>query len=528
MFFQKATPPVNKIGTVPAPIGGLNARDSLANMPETDAVVLNNWWPQPYGCIVRKGYQKWASGLPGAAHTLAAWAGTDGTEKLLAWSVGGFYDVSVQGPVGAPLLTGLSNSYWPHVGYTNNAGSNLVAVNGVDDGILYNATGVHRLISGDGIVDYTWKGLDPKKATTVASHNHRLWVTEKGTALGWYLPTDVLWGELKSFDFGPLLFKGGYLEFIATWTLDDGNGAEDHLVAVSNTGLACVYGGSDPEVETAWSLVGVYNIGAPVNGRRSFAKVGGDLFVLTQQGIVSMTNMLVSTKVKDKQQGFVSDKIQFLISDYTTIWKDEVDWQLSYVPKINMLIVNVPKGPNVLNTQLVCNQITTSWASFENMDAANWTTYNNQPYFGDYGGDIWVAWTGGMDQVAIDGTGGNSVNAQAQQAYSYLQHPGIQKQVSMFRPNFILAGHVNYNAAIEYDFKPTGVETPGGITGSPGAKWNSAVWGVDLWYGSGEGQRIWSQASGLGVAAAIAINLVASDECLWVSTDYSFISGGLL
>lgn len=42
--------------SVPAPIGGWNARDSLANMSPTDAVQLVNWYPTPTDVTMRKGY----------------------------------------------------------------------------------------------------------------------------------------------------------------------------------------------------------------------------------------------------------------------------------------------------------------------------------------------------------------------------------------------------------------------------------------------------------------------------------------
>lgn len=42
--------------SVPAPIGGWNARDSLANMSPTDAVQLVNWFPTPTDVTMRSGY----------------------------------------------------------------------------------------------------------------------------------------------------------------------------------------------------------------------------------------------------------------------------------------------------------------------------------------------------------------------------------------------------------------------------------------------------------------------------------------
>ena len=52
------TPKQNTASTtsVPAPIGGWNARDSLANMNPTDAVQLVNWFPTPTDVTMRKGY----------------------------------------------------------------------------------------------------------------------------------------------------------------------------------------------------------------------------------------------------------------------------------------------------------------------------------------------------------------------------------------------------------------------------------------------------------------------------------------
>jgi len=43
--------------SVPAPVGGWNGRDSLANMQPLDAVQLINWYPTPTDVTMRKGYQ---------------------------------------------------------------------------------------------------------------------------------------------------------------------------------------------------------------------------------------------------------------------------------------------------------------------------------------------------------------------------------------------------------------------------------------------------------------------------------------
>ena len=42
--------------SVPAPIGGWNARDSQANMQPMDAIQLINWYPTPTDVTMRKGW----------------------------------------------------------------------------------------------------------------------------------------------------------------------------------------------------------------------------------------------------------------------------------------------------------------------------------------------------------------------------------------------------------------------------------------------------------------------------------------
>jgi len=115
-----------------------------------------------------------------------------------------------------------------------------------------------------------------------------------------------------------------------------------------------------------------------------------------------------------------------------------------------------------------------------------------------------------------------------QQAYSYFDALGSQKQVGMYRPNFIVSKPVTYNSNIFYDFEVTGIQTPDGLPNSTGSVWNTATWNSSTWYGGTSPQRAWNQANGLGVAASVAIGLHSNGDVLWVSTDYSYLVGGIL
>jgi len=524
MFFQTPVKAVNEPTTVPAPIGGLNARDSIAAMPPTDAIVLRNWWPQPYGCSVRKGYQEYSTGLAATVNTIQEWASLTGTRKLFAWAGTNMFDVTATGPVGAAIVTGLVGTNWVCTQVTNAAGNNIIAVNGIDNGIIYNNSGVARLTLGSGVTVNTWAGLDPANASQVIVHQHRLWAVQKNSSNGWYLPPDAIQGTFVKYDFGPLFNKGGYLQFLATWTIDDGNGAEDHLVALSSNGEAVVYAGTDPSTSTTWNLVGVYFVGAPVSGRVGFVKAGGDLLALTNQGVVSMAAALVSTKVNQAENPLTSKKIQLLISSAIATNGGLAGWDLKYYSKLNMILINVPSVVSGGTTQFAANQLTAAWCTFSGMDASAWGTFNTNPMFGTYDGKIISAWTGGKDGVLVNGTGGTNIVSEVQQAYNYFGKLSTQKQIGLYQPVLVNQYNVAVSSTIEYDFASSVLTSPTGIPASTGsANWNGANWGTAVWAGGAKVQKPWLGANGMGIAASLRMITQSSGDTLWVSTNYSMV-----
>ena len=79
---QAAARPVS----VPAPITGWNARDALDEMPATDAVLLDNWYPDYSGCAVRNGFVLYASGVNSSpVRTLAEYNAGAIRHSLRGW-----------------------------------------------------------------------------------------------------------------------------------------------------------------------------------------------------------------------------------------------------------------------------------------------------------------------------------------------------------------------------------------------------------------------------------------------------------
>jgi hypothetical protein len=96
--------------TLPPPVGGLNTLDAVANMPPTDAVILDNYFPGTADVPLRNGFQTWGSGLTNV-ETLAVYtAGT--TKKMFAVTGGRIYDVSANQPIGNGNVV-VEGHIWP-------------------------------------------------------------------------------------------------------------------------------------------------------------------------------------------------------------------------------------------------------------------------------------------------------------------------------------------------------------------------------------------------------------------------------
>jgi hypothetical protein len=109
-----------RVQSLPAPIGGWNVRDSIANMDTLDAVQLTNLFPTVNNVVLRGGYTKYSTGLPGQVQTIMSYS-SGATDKLFGISGTAIYDCTAGGAVGAAVKTGLSNAKWEYTNVTTPA-----------------------------------------------------------------------------------------------------------------------------------------------------------------------------------------------------------------------------------------------------------------------------------------------------------------------------------------------------------------------------------------------------------------------
>ena len=538
------------ISTVPSPTGGVDFDSPLYGMPPENAIRLVNWWTEVYGCTHRRGYAVWADDLPGNVGSIYTFHTRSGQSFLYAFAGAGMYDVTTKDtvsppPARTPVVSGLTTSIWQATMFSNSAGTHKVLVSGQDDPIWVHqptapAVVYDRLVSGNGTDPGTIRGItgtsssptvipvNPKDFIDVMIHQKRVWFVEKDTCNAWYLPPEQVYGDARKFDFGPLFKRGGFLQSLATWTVGGGEGTTDCLVAFGSEGDVAVYTGIDPDSADTWSLKGVFYAGALLQGHRFHTKVAGDLKFLTTQGLISMNNMFTSNVAAGPQSNVEAKPVQQFLSEQASQFGFLNGWDFKFVPSINMLIINIPSVVQDGSLQLVENVVNTKWSTFLGLDASCWCTdYQEVPFFAR-DNRVCQGWTGHTDEVSIDDPAGKPITALVQQAYNYFGTPANNKQIGLFRPNFLTDRRVVWKAAIGYNFKLDTVVLQINPP-QPGIPlWDEAIWDQARWSGGLHTQMQWASAQGCGINASLIMATRSDGEVVWVTTDWTISSGGIL
>ena len=500
-----------RVASIPAPVGGWNARDSLANMVPTDAVTLVNMFPTVSNVTLRGGYENHVTGISGQVETLMAYS-SGATQKLFAIATTSIYDATTAGAVGAAVVTGLTNSRWEYINVTTGAGGYIYAVNGVDAPLLYNGT---TWVSITSISTPAITGVTTTDLTNIALFKNRVWFLQKNTLKAWYLPTSSVGGAAEALDLSSVALFGGYLVAVGTWTIDAGYGLDDNLVFLTSQGEAIVYRGTDPASASTWALIGVYYIGAPI-GKRCMIKYGGDLLVLALQGLVPLAAALQSSRLDPRVA--LSDKISGAFAAAIQSYGSDFGWQLCISSKNDAVIVNIPVSVGA-QEQYVMNTLTKAWCQFTGWASNCWEIFKDSPYFGG-NGVVCVAW----QDSYIDNV--DDIQTNTLQAFNYFEQRGVQKYFTRGRPSIFTNGTPSIFVGMNTDFNTA--DTTAALSFSPTS---SGVWGVSLWDTGLWGSDLsitnnWQGITGIGYCGAINLKSSSSGvQIEWASTDVVYQSG---
>jgi hypothetical protein len=379
---------------------------------------------------------------------------------------------------------------------------------------IYTVLGIKGATSGG-----TTYSVNSNTFIHVNLFKNRLYFTQENSMTVWYLPVSSLAGEALPLEFGGISRNGGFIQGMATWTLDAGEGVDDYAVFATNMGEVIVYNGTDPSDPTNWALKGVWQLGY-IFSRRFFFKFAGDILLLTQGGLVPLAAALQSSRLDPRVN--LTDKIFYEISQDAEAYSTQFGWQAIFFAKPNMLIINIPNTSGT--QQYVMHTISKAWCNFTGIQTTVFEMHNDDLFFGGNGyvGKFWDGYAD--DTQPISGT--------CQQAYSYFDAPGQQKRFTMIRPTFLVdAGAPGVYAGINTDFQTQNNLGQVSFQSTPTVIgiWGAATWDNYNWAGNLIIYRNWQGVTGIGYAAGVNLNIVSQGiDVHWVSTDYVMERGGVI
>ena len=370
---------------------------------------------------------------------------------------------------------------------------------------------------------YTITGITGVNSNTFSNVNlfkNRLYFCQNNSLSFWYLDVEAISGPATDFALGAFYRNGGYLQAMGTWTLDAGYGVDDFAVYVTSMGEILVYRGFDPIDPNNWAMVGLWQMGQTFS-RRCFFKWGGDLLLLTQDGLLPLTASLQSSRLDPRIN--LTDKIYYAVSLAASAYSNNFGWQINYLAESNMLILSIPTDLGM--EQYVMNTINKSWARFTGIEAYCFTVSGDQDMH--FGGDGFV----GLFFNSNSDNGANIV-ANCQQAYNYFDSRGQLKRFTLIRPIFQTNnGFPTVLCGISTDFDT--IPLTNQIAFNPSATnigvWDTGLWDQSNWGGGLVTTKYWQGVTGTGFAASINLSVASQGiEFHWASVDYVMERGGVL
>jgi len=488
-----------------SPTGGWVTGANLASGPKGTALVLENFLPTATGLKMRKGSS--THGRASATEPLESAMTYIGgaTRKLFAASNGGIFDLTTPVDPNTPPVASVSaqtSDYYSYVNVATPGGHYLMCANGTNNIQTFDGAAWAALVSGVGAGELN--GVASDKISHLNTYRNRVWMVETGSMNAWYLPTDSIAGTVGQVSLSGVFQKGGSLLFTATWSLDTGAGLDDKIVFVSSEGEVAVYQG-DPS-DTAFGLVGLYEASPPL-GKNAWLKVGGDLLILTQIGIIPLS-AIISKDPGALALAAVSRNIQ---PDWVkeAQLRSGLPWEIMKWSAENVAIVSCPVTSSVSATPPICfavNLETGAWSKITGWNARCLVLHDDRAYFGTNDGRLVRMETGGSDD-------GNLIYYTYVGQFEHLagvgRHTTVMQARAIFRAqnSFTPKIDVTTDYKIELPSYPDAADVPGG------SQWDAGLWDTALWDAGGTVtgtiQTRWTSVGRSGFSHAPVLQIVS-------------------
>jgi hypothetical protein len=504
------------------------------------AIWLYNMVAAEYGCRVRQGSREFAINIPTSEgvgkgevrcvmyyNSVIAGGSVD---KIFACTDLGIYDVTNGGA--GPHVQALE---WPSqegdagwsvaLNYTNVAGAHYLLVcdeaNGywIYDGAVWQA----------GTFTGGPSAPDPADLVHITEWNGRIWFVEKNTARAWFLDPLALEGDITALDVGSRFKDGGHLVQCSTWSLDDGAGMDDKFVMISSAGDVLVWAGLDPTTASDLTLVGRWSVGSVPEGRRVLSDWGGDVAILSTQGVITLTALLSGTSTLSSEK-FLTQNISQYVRGVMEDTLDFYGWSMEQVPRQGIVIFSVPNGSKFsggLPIQFVLDTSTSSWSMFRGLDMLSMSRYGSEFLFGTSDNRLMLH-TGTLDNVPLGGQTGEAVSFSILTHYSGLGQASIWKRPQYIRPYWVGSQQPTFNIQIRFDFDIEELRKSPAYLPKDLSQWDSAIWDNALWEGTAQSYLETIGLNGMGRHMAIAVRGNSVADLTLVGFDIMYDTGGMM
>ena len=535
--FNTPSPQTAQVTTWPAPTGGVDVRQPAGSMSPENCLYSFNIMPAEWGMLLRNGFREYVIGIESAAdlgdgvRSLFAFDGVltgAADDRLFAVTNEGIWDVTTYdiAPVQKAVFTDTSED----------AGRGVIC-HYVEDGgdeFLWYADETNGLWEYSELTDL-WDrpagivGPVIENVAFVVVHKQRVWLIEKDSTIGWYLPVGSKSGQATEFYFGSKFPHGGKLSGLYNWTVDGGAGLDDILIAVSSSGDLIPYQGGDPSSADTWSAIGTYFVGKTPKGRRFVSEYGGDIYILSAYGIIAMSDLTRGVDPKDVAASSLSFKIARELRVALGRTGDQYGWELQFSPSIGSVVVLSPKEVGREQIQYVMNMSTQGWGYYRGVPMNCIAEWRNKIYFGTTTDTVEVMDVT-RDNVKITQVGdynGDPIQFSMLTSSQGYGSDGRYKTCQYIRADFWGSLAPEYATKALYDYDIAELTAISGPPLQPGDLWDVGLWDQAVWGGgAGVGQHKLLGSGGLGRSFAVAVRGESSEGLRFISFDVIWVDGG--
>lgn len=468
---------------IPVPIKGLVVSENIAQSMPGTALVLDNWILDSSRLRARRGCITRNTGLPvTGVKSLMTWNGAT-SSRLFAAAGNGIYDITTAGLAGSPVVSGVTQPRVSADMMTTAGGWFLSVVNGVDP---------YRSFDGTSWTTPAITGATSSTFSNVFIHASHMWFVQRNTLRAWYLPVDSIAGAVTSFDFSASTRLGGALVAGVSTSLSAGDGVATYAAVITSQGEIVIYRGANPASAADWVFVGTFRTGKPL-GNRCFLKVAGDVLVMTEDGILSLTQIMQQERAVAMDQA-VTKPISPLWRNFVRDFATADGWGMTLWTREGVMLLSLPYASERGPVQYVANVGTGAWSRFYGWACDVFTTYNGNLVGGFADGTVKQCDIGAQDD-------GAPYYARVMPAYSTGDVGFALKTVSAIRLNVRSSVRTRDAVIVRTDLALSDSEPSsyGERYNGPNPIWNQMIWNQFIWGPRGQVPRaVWKPCFGVG------------------------------